>query len=95
MADNQTARGRAQHQAELAILDITGVPAMDTATAQHLLKTVYAAKLMGAGCIISGVKPQIAQTIVTLGIDLSEVSTCPTMASALRLAFERLRVNVG
>lgn len=72
--------------AKIAILDITGVPTVDTATAQHLIKTVAAAKLMGARCIISGIRPQIAQTIVHLGIELSEVTTEASMFDALRLA---------
>jgi rsbT co-antagonist protein RsbR len=61
--------------ADIAIIDITGVPTVDTLTAQHLLKTVTAARLMGADCIISGIRPQIAQTIVHLGVDLSAVTT--------------------
>lgn len=69
-----------------AIIDITGVPTVDTLVAQHLLKTVAAARLMGADCIISGIRPQIAQTIVHLGVDLSEVSTKATMADAFKLA---------
>ncbi len=77
------------HRASIAILDITGVPTVDTLTAQHLLKTVAAAKLMGADCIISGIRPQIAQTIVQLGIDLSSVMTKATLAGAFRLALRR------
>ena len=61
---------RRQQGAEIAIIDITGVPTVDTLTAQHLLKTVAAARLMGADCIISGIRPQIAQTIVHLGVEL-------------------------
>ena len=72
--------------AEIAIIDITGVPTVDTLTAQHLLKTVTAARLMGADCIISGIRPQIAQTIVHLGVDLADVSTKATLADAFRLA---------
>jgi rsbT co-antagonist protein RsbR len=75
--------------AEIAIIDITGVPTVDTLTAQHLLKTVTAARLMGADCIISGIRPQIAQTIVHLGVDLSEVTTKATLADAFRVALER------
>lgn len=71
---------------KIAILDITGVPTVDTATAQHLIKTVSAAKLMGARCIISGIRPQIAQTIVHLGIELNEITTEASMFDALRLA---------
>jgi len=74
---------------ELAIIDITGVPTVDTLVAQHLLKTVAAARLMGADCIISGIRPQIAQTMVHLQIDLSAVATKATMAEALRFALKR------
>ena len=73
----------------IAIIDITGVPTVDTLTAQHLLKTVTAARLMGAECIISGIRPQIAQTIVHLGVDLGDVTTKASLADALALAFER------
>jgi rsbT co-antagonist protein RsbR len=73
----------------LAIIDITGVPTVDTLTAQHLLKTVTAARLMGAECIISGIRPQIAQTIVHLGVDLGDVITKATLADALSLALEK------
>jgi rsbT co-antagonist protein RsbR len=74
---------------ELAIIDITGVPVVDTLVAQHLLKTVTAIRLMGADCIISGVRPQIAQTIVHLGIDLQGIITKATLADALALALKR------
>jgi rsbT co-antagonist protein RsbR len=74
--------------AEIAIIDITGVPTVDTLTAQHLIKTVTAARLMGADCIISGIRPQIAQTIVHLGVDLSTVTTKATLADAFRRALE-------
>jgi len=74
--------------AEVAIIDITGVPTVDTLTAQHLLKTVTAARLMGADCIISGIRPQIAQTIVHLGVDLGAVTTKATLADAFRRALE-------
>jgi rsbT co-antagonist protein RsbR len=74
---------------ELAIIDITGVPTVDTLVAQHLLKTVTAIRLMGADCIISGVRPQIAQTIVHLGVDLQGVTTKATLADALSLALKR------
>lgn len=74
----------------VAIIDITGVPTVDTLVAQHLLKTVAAAKLMGAECIISGIRPQIAQTIVHLGIDLGDVTTRATLADALVEALRRL-----
>jgi rsbT co-antagonist protein RsbR len=69
-----------------AIIDITGVPAVDTQVAQHLLKTVVAARLMGAECIISGIRPQIAQTIVALGIEFGDIATKATLADALVLA---------
>jgi rsbT co-antagonist protein RsbR len=74
--------------AEIAIIDITGVPTVDTLTAQHLLKTVSAARLMGADCIISGIRPQIAQTIVHLGIDLNVISKA-TLADAFAVALRR------
>jgi rsbT co-antagonist protein RsbR len=76
-------------ESTLAIIDITGVPTVDTLVAQHLLKTVSAIRLMGADCIISGIRPQIAQTIVHLGIDLQGIMTKATLADALRLALER------
>jgi rsbT co-antagonist protein RsbR len=74
---------------ELAIIDITGVPTVDTLTAQHLLKTVTAARLMGAECIISGIRPQIAQTIVHLGVDLGDIITKANLADAFRIAMQR------
>jgi rsbT co-antagonist protein RsbR len=73
----------------IAILDITGVPTVDTLVAQHLLKTVTAIRLMGAECIISGVRPQIAQTIVHLGVDLQGVTTRANLADALALALKQ------
>ena len=75
-------------EATIAIIDITGVPAVDTLVAQHLIKTVAAARLMGADCIVSGIRPQIAQTIVQLGVDL-EVTTKASLAEALRLALQQ------
>lgn len=75
--------------AEVAIIDITGVPTVDTLVAQHLLKTVTAARLMGADCIISGIRPQIAQTIVHLGVALNNVTTKASLADAFRLAIQR------
>jgi rsbT co-antagonist protein RsbR len=75
--------------APLAIIDITGVPTVDTLVAQHLLKTVAAARLMGADCIISGIRPQIAQTIVHLGVDLTDVITKATLADAFAVALKR------
>jgi rsbT co-antagonist protein RsbR len=79
---------------DVAILDITGVPTVDTLTAQHLLKTVTAARLMGAECIISGIRPQIAQTIVHLGVDLGDVITKATLADAFKLALSRLGLAI-
>jgi rsbT co-antagonist protein RsbR len=78
----------------IAILDISGVPAVDSLVAQHLIKTVSATRLMGAECIISGIRPEIAQTIVHLGIDLTGITTKATLASALKLAFQMLRYEV-
>jgi rsbT co-antagonist protein RsbR len=75
--------------AQIAIIDITGVPTVDTITAQHLLKTVTATRLMGAECIISGIRPQIAATIVHLGMDLGVVTTKATLADAFRVALAR------
>lgn len=81
--------------ADLAIVDITGVPTVDTLVAQHLLKTVAAARLMGADCIISGIRPQIAQTIIHLGVDLSAVLTKATLADAFQLAIKKKNLSVG
>ena len=78
----------------IAIIDITGVPIVDTLVAQHLLKTVAAARLMGADCIISGIRPQIAQTIVHLGVDLKDVITKATLSDALSIAFQRTGYTV-
>ncbi len=83
-----------QTDATIAIIDITGVPTVDTLVAQHLLKTVAAARLMGADCIISGIRPQIAQTIVHLGLDLSEVTTKATLADAFVTALDRMGQRV-
>jgi rsbT co-antagonist protein RsbR len=80
-------------EAQIAIIDITGVPTVDTLVAQHLLKTVSAARLMGADCIISGIRPQIAQTLVHLGVDLNVVSKA-TMADAFALALRRIGKTV-
>jgi len=82
-----------QTNSRVAIIDITGVPTVDTVVAQHLLKTVTAARLMGADCIISGVRPQIAQTIVHLGINLLDVTTKSTLASAFSVALQRLGIS--
>ena len=80
--------------ASIAIIDITGVPTVDTLVAQHLLKTVAAARLMGADCIISGIRPQIAQTIVHLGVELGDVATKATLADAFAMALRRLGLTV-
>lgn len=84
-----------ENEAAIAIIDITGVPTVDTLVAQHLLKTVAAARLMGAECIISGIRPQIAQTIVHLGVDLGDVVTKATLAEALKIALRRVGLTVG
>jgi rsbT co-antagonist protein RsbR len=76
-------------RSDFAIIDITGVPTVDTLVAQHLLKTVAAARLMGADCLISGIRPQIAQTIIHLGVDLSNVTTKATLADAFSIALRR------
>lgn len=80
--------------AAIAIIDITGVPTVDTLVAQHLLKTVAAARLMGADCIISGIRPQIAQTIVHLGVNLSEVTTKASLADAFSIALKRTQAKL-
>jgi rsbT co-antagonist protein RsbR len=82
-------------EADLAIMDITGVPTVDTLVAQHLLKTVAAARLMGADCIISGIRPQIAQTIIHLGVDLGQVVTKATLMDAFRLALARRKLSIS
>jgi rsbT co-antagonist protein RsbR len=83
-----------QTGAAVAIIDITGVPTVDTLVAQHLLKTVAAARLMGADCIISGIRPQIAQTIVHLGVELGDVVTKANLADALAIALQRAGFTV-
>jgi rsbT co-antagonist protein RsbR len=80
--------------AAIAIIDITGVPTVDTLVAQHLLKTIAATRLMGADCIISGIRPQIAQTIVHLGVNLGEVITKATLADAFEVALKRIGARV-
>jgi rsbT co-antagonist protein RsbR len=80
--------------ASIAIIDITGVPTVDTLVAQHLLKTAAAARLMGAECIISGIRPQIAQTMVHLGVELADILTKATLADALALALQRRQLRV-
>ncbi|MBS1624103.1 MAG: STAS domain-containing protein [Bacteroidetes bacterium] len=79
----------------IAILDISGVPAVDSLVAQHLIKTVAATRLMGAECIISGIRPEIAQTVVHLGIDLSQIITKSSLASALKTAFNIMQLEVN
>jgi rsbT co-antagonist protein RsbR len=79
---------------EQAIIDITGVPAVDTQVAQHLLKTIVAARLMGAECTVSGISPQIAQTIVALGIEFEGIATKASLADALKLALRRSGVDM-
>ena len=81
--------------AAIAIIDITGVPTVDTLVAQHLLKTIAAARLMGADCIISGIRPQIAQTIVHLGVNLEDVITKATLADAFLIALERTGAKIS
>lgn len=81
-------------ESDIAIIDITGVPTVDTMVAQHLLKTVTAAKLMGAKCIISGIRPQIAATIVHLGVELGDVVTKSSLADAFRLALKEMDVRL-
>ena len=83
-----------QTGASIAIIDITGVPTVDTLVAQHLLKTVAATRLMGADCIISGIRPQIAQTIVHLGVNLGEVTTKATLADAFQIALRRMGATI-
>ena len=81
--------------ASIAIIDITGVPTVDTLVAQHLLKTVAAARLMGADCIISGIRPQIAQTIVHLGVNLEDVITKASLADAFQVALKRVGASIS
>lgn len=84
-----------ESESQIAIIDITGVPTVDTLVAQHLIKTVTALRLMGAECIISGVRPQIAQTIVHLGVDLQNIATKANLADALALAIKRIGATLG
>ena len=89
MVQEQALRAIERSDARQLIIDITGVPTVDTLVAQHLLKTITAARLMGADCIISGIRPQIAQTIVHLGVDLGTVTTKASLADAFLLASRR------
>jgi rsbT co-antagonist protein RsbR len=81
-------------ESDIAIIDITGVPTVDTMVAQHLLKTITAAKLMGARCIVSGIRPQIAATIVHLGVELGDVVTKASLSDAFQLALKELNVRL-
>ena len=81
--------------ARIAIIDITGVPTVDTLVAQHLMKTVAATRLMGADCIISGIRPQIAQTIVHLGVNLNDIVTKATLADAFQIALQRMGATIS
>jgi rsbT co-antagonist protein RsbR len=87
--------GIVETESAIAILDISGVPTVDSLVAQHLIKTVSAARLMGADCIISGIRPEIAQTVVHLGIDLNSIVTKATLAAALKYAFNILKLEVA
>jgi rsbT co-antagonist protein RsbR len=87
--------GIVEEQAQVAILDITGVPMVDTLVAQHLMKTAMAVRLMGAECVISGIRPQIAQTIVALGINLGDITTRATLSDALKYGLTQTGVSLG
>lgn len=87
--------GIVEEQAQIAILDITGVPMVDTLVAQHLMKTAMAVRLMGAECVISGIRPQIAQTIVALGIDLGSITTRATLSDALKYGLAQTGARLG
>jgi rsbT co-antagonist protein RsbR len=82
-------------QSKVAILDITGVPTVDSAVANHLLKTVASVKLLGAECVITGIRPEVAQTIVHLGVDLTEVETLSNLAEGLKWAFIRQNLIIS
>ncbi len=84
----------AKDNVQISIIDISGVPAIDSTVAQHLLKLVTAIRLLGADCIISGIRPEIAQTIVNLGINLETLTTKPTLADALKIAFRKIEITV-
>jgi rsbT co-antagonist protein RsbR len=81
-------------QSKVAIIDITGVPTVDSAVANHILKTVSSVKLLGAECVITGIRPEVAQTIVHLGVDLSSVETLSNLAEGLKWALKRLRLKI-
>ena len=87
--------GIVEEQAQVAILDITGVPMVDTLVAQHLMKTAMAVRLMGAECVISGIRPQIAQTIVALGINLGDITTRATLSDALKYGLTQTGARLG
>ncbi|MCF0073003.1 STAS domain-containing protein [Dyadobacter sp. CY261] len=87
-------QGIVDSESSIAILDISGVPAVDSLVAQHLIKTVNAIRLLGADCVISGIRPEIAQTVVHLGIDLSKMVTKATLASALKYSLTTLQLEV-
>jgi rsbT co-antagonist protein RsbR len=95
MAMESLLNGIVEEVAQVAILDITGVPMVDTFVAQHLMKTALAVRLTGAECVISGIRPQIAQTIVHLGIDLGEITTRSTLSDALKYALTRTGARLG
>lgn len=82
-------------QSKVTILDITGVPTVDSAVANHILKTVAAVKLLGAQCVITGIRPEVAQTIVHLGVDLSEVETLSNLSEGLKWAFNHLHLRIA
>jgi len=81
-------------QSKVAILDITGVPTVDSAVANHILKTISSVKLLGAECVITGIRPEVAQTIVHLGVDLTDVETLSNLSEGLKWAFNRLRMKM-
>ncbi len=86
--------GVAASEIEVVILDVTGVPMVDSTVANHLLTTVASLKLLGASCVISGIRPEVARTIVLLGVDLSMVKTVSTLSYALKWAFRRLALQI-
>jgi rsbT co-antagonist protein RsbR len=82
-------------QSRVAILDITGVPTVDSAVANHILKTIASVKLLGAECVVTGIRPEVAQTIVHLGVDLTEVETLSNLSEGLKWAFNRLNLLIS